>query len=400
MSRVSYAMMHPEGAGEMTTAVRKALDGLIATLAMRAGIKRARDPRARDRRQPDHAPPRPRHRPDAARRRAVRAGHGPRGQDHDRGARAARPPGRARVPPAVHRRPRRGRHGRGDPRRAAAPGRADDAGRRRRHQRRDRPRRQAPAPRGIEPDRPRLRGRPDLRRAARRARRDRARPHRPRDARAADPRHRRGRLVGRAGVRGAASPRPASPASAAPGSSRSSPSCSSPASSPRTAWSTASLAARSPRIVADGRTSGYVLHEGVAGGPRVVITQNDVRAIQLAKAALYAGVRLLMDQLEIDAVDEIRLAGAFGSQIDPTHAMILGPRPGLRPRERQVGRQRRRDRGAHRAAVAAPRGARSRASSGASRRSRPRSSRASRSTSWRPWPSRTRRRPSRTSARS
>ena len=41
MSRVSYAMMHPEGAGEMTAAVRKALDGLIASLAMRAGIKRA-----------------------------------------------------------------------------------------------------------------------------------------------------------------------------------------------------------------------------------------------------------------------------------------------------------------------------------------------------------------------
>ena len=85
-----------------------------------------------------------------------------------------------------------------------------------------------------------------------------------------------------------------------------------------------SLAARSPRVVADGRTSGYVLHEGVAGGPRIVITQNDVRAIQLAKAALYAGVRLLMDQLGIDELDEIRLAGAFGSQIDPTHAMILG----------------------------------------------------------------------------
>ena len=40
MSRVSYAMMHPEGAREMTVAVRKALDGLIASLAMRAGIKR------------------------------------------------------------------------------------------------------------------------------------------------------------------------------------------------------------------------------------------------------------------------------------------------------------------------------------------------------------------------
>jgi len=93
------------------------------------------------------------------------------------------------------------------------------------------------------------------------------------------------------------------------------------------------LATRTPRIVPDGRTFSYVLHAGDdanAGddtgrtSPGIAITQNDVRAIQLAKAALYAGVRLLMDQLAIDEVDEIHLAGAFGSQIDPTHAMILG----------------------------------------------------------------------------
>ena len=86
------------------------------------------------------------------------------------------------------------------------------------------------------------------------------------------------------------------------------------------------LAARTARIVPDGRTFSYVLHEGdgSGAGPRIAITQNDVRAIQLAKAALYAGVRLLMDQLGIDELDEIRLAGAFGSQIDPTHAMVLG----------------------------------------------------------------------------
>ncbi len=86
------------------------------------------------------------------------------------------------------------------------------------------------------------------------------------------------------------------------------------------------LAARSPRIVPDGRTLSYVLHDGggAGSGPRIAITQNDVRAIQLGKAALYAGVRLLMDKLKIEAVDEIRLAGAFGSQIDPVHAMILG----------------------------------------------------------------------------
>ena len=92
-----------------------------------------------------------------------------------------------------------------------------------------------------------------------------------------------------------------------------------------------SMASRTPRIIADGRTFSYVLHEPAGGGdadgatgPRILITQNDVRAIQLAKAALYAGARLLMDQLEIDAVDEVRLAGAFGSQIDPLHAMVLG----------------------------------------------------------------------------
>jgi uncharacterized 2Fe-2S/4Fe-4S cluster protein (DUF4445 family) len=86
-----------------------------------------------------------------------------------------------------------------------------------------------------------------------------------------------------------------------------------------------SLAARSPRIVAEGRTFSYVLHDSAEGGRmRITVTQNDVRAIQLAKAALYAGIRLLMDHAGIDTVDEIRLAGAFGSQIDPFHAMVLG----------------------------------------------------------------------------
>ena len=84
------------------------------------------------------------------------------------------------------------------------------------------------------------------------------------------------------------------------------------------------LAARTSRIAPDGRTFSYVLHEGSPDRPPITVTQNDVRAIQLAKAALYAGVRLLMDHAAIDAVDEVRLAGAFGSQIDPFHAMVLG----------------------------------------------------------------------------
>ena len=80
-------------------------------------------------------------------------------------------------------------------------------------------------------------------------------------------------------------------------------------------------AARSDRIVEDGRTFAYVLHRGEV---EVRVTQNDVRAIQLAKAALYAGVRLLMDRLGVERVDRIRLAGAFGSHIDVKYAMVLG----------------------------------------------------------------------------
>jgi len=84
------------------------------------------------------------------------------------------------------------------------------------------------------------------------------------------------------------------------------------------------LAERSPRIFADGRTHGYLLHEGT---PTVRILQGDVRAIQLAKAALYAGARVLMDRLGVERVERIRLAGAFGSHIDVTHAMVLGMVP-------------------------------------------------------------------------
>ena len=82
-----------------------------------------------------------------------------------------------------------------------------------------------------------------------------------------------------------------------------------------------SLAERSERIIADDRTFSFLLHDGKQ---RIVVTQHDVRQIQLAKAALYAGVKLLLDRAGIDKVDRIRLAGAFGSHIDPQHAMVLG----------------------------------------------------------------------------
>ena len=85
-----------------------------------------------------------------------------------------------------------------------------------------------------------------------------------------------------------------------------------------------SLADRTDRIVKDGRTFSYILYRGES---IISVTQNDVRQIQLAKAALYAGVKLLMDRMAITSVDRIRLAGAFGSHIDARLAMVLGMIP-------------------------------------------------------------------------
>ena len=56
----------------------------------------------------------------------------------------------------------------------------------------------------------------------------------------------------------------------------------------------------------------------------VVITQDDIRAIQLAKAAMYAGARIMMRTLGVDKLDKVILAGAFGSYIDKQSAAILG----------------------------------------------------------------------------
>jgi len=82
------------------------------------------------------------------------------------------------------------------------------------------------------------------------------------------------------------------------------------------------------RIVADGRTFSYVLHRPAnAADPEIRVTQNDIRAIQLAKAALYAGARLLMDRMGTDTVEKVVLAGAFGSHIEPKYAMVLGMIP-------------------------------------------------------------------------
>ena len=81
------------------------------------------------------------------------------------------------------------------------------------------------------------------------------------------------------------------------------------------------LSPRTSRLVQHDRTWSYFLK---TGEPEICVTQPDVRAIQLAKGALYAGARLLMDRYGVDTVDRITLTGAFGSHIDGKHAMVLG----------------------------------------------------------------------------
>ena len=84
----------------------------------------------------------------------------------------------------------------------------------------------------------------------------------------------------------------------------------------------------SPNCFQDGRTNSYLLFDGTEnGGPKITVTNTDIRQIQMAKAALYSGARLLMDKFGVDKVDRVVLAGAFGAHISPKHAMVLGMIP-------------------------------------------------------------------------
>lgn len=59
-------------------------------------------------------------------------------------------------------------------------------------------------------------------------------------------------------------------------------------------------------------------------GKEIVITQKDVRQIQLAKGALYAGCKLMLQRLGIEKVDRVKIAGAFGTHVDREKALIMG----------------------------------------------------------------------------
>jgi uncharacterized 2Fe-2S/4Fe-4S cluster protein (DUF4445 family) len=78
----------------------------------------------------------------------------------------------------------------------------------------------------------------------------------------------------------------------------------------------------------------YVLAwpDETAIGQDITITQKDIRAVQLAKGAMYAGARLLMRRLGVERLDKVVLAGAFGTHIDRVQAMILGLFPDCDPK--------------------------------------------------------------------
>jgi len=85
---------------------------------------------------------------------------------------------------------------------------------------------------------------------------------------------------------------------------------------------------KSSRVFADGRTYSYRLF-GNSDDPaeNINVTQDDVRAIQLAKAALRAGIDLLCEhagRTDPNGIGSVRLAGAFGAHIDPLYAKVLG----------------------------------------------------------------------------
>ncbi len=89
------------------------------------------------------------------------------------------------------------------------------------------------------------------------------------------------------------------------------------------------LAEETDRFIDEGTKGAFVLawpHESTTR-EAIVIHSDDIRAVQLAKAALYAGAKLLMNRRGVTQVDRVKLAGGFGSYIDPSHALMLGMIP-------------------------------------------------------------------------
>lgn len=82
----------------------------------------------------------------------------------------------------------------------------------------------------------------------------------------------------------------------------------------------------SPRVRSGERGNEFVLEwsERTGLGRDLVITQQDIRNVQLAKGAFHAGSQVLMKHLGVERIEKVLLAGAFGSYVDPASAMAIG----------------------------------------------------------------------------
>ena len=97
-----------------------------------------------------------------------------------------------------------------------------------------------------------------------------------------------------------------------------------------------------PRVRTSKKRREFVLvsKEEQGGHPGIVITQHDVRELQLAKAAIRTGIEVLLEKAGCseEEIEQVIIAGAFGSYIDVTSAITIGMLPSLPlSRFRQVG---------------------------------------------------------------
>ena len=99
-------------------------------------------------------------------------------------------------------------------------------------------------------------------------------------------------------------------------------------------------------VYEDGKPRKFIIAwaEETALGRPITVSLKDIRSLQLAKAALRAGEEILLRRYGVEKPDGVIMAGAFGTYIDKHHALAIGMLPDCRPRDRQLGGQRRRRR--------------------------------------------------------
>jgi len=85
------------------------------------------------------------------------------------------------------------------------------------------------------------------------------------------------------------------------------------------------------RVVRGQSGTEFVLVKGRRDRTSIAVTQKDIRELQLAKGAITAGIKIMLDQMAVDKNDlaEVLLAGAFGNYIDKANARSIGLLPDI-----------------------------------------------------------------------